>query len=35
MLEKLPLKIIVELLLIVFVECLIYSHPSPKKKKKR
>ena len=34
MLENLLLKIIVELFLIVFVECLIYSPPSPKKKKK-
>ena len=33
MLEILPLKIIVERLLIVFVECLIYSLVSQKKKK--
>ena len=35
MLENLHLTIIVELLLIVFIECLICSLHSPKKKKKK
>ena len=33
MLENLSLKIIVEFILIVFVECLICSLPSPEKKR--